>query len=75
MRHHALGEDYVIPAGGQVTAFVAKLKALKPDSEQKLADRALWACAMGVWTGRKLPRPRRSVSCFCRRRLPVVLVR
>ena len=82
-RYHVTGrEDYVKYSRlvGQVTAFVAKLKALKPDDEQR-ADlsgqllRKLYAMGLVDSESSLAKAEKVTVSCFCRRRLPVVLVR
>ena len=66
-RYHVTGrEDYVKYSRlvGQVTAFVAKLKALKPDSEQRadLAGQYYGSSTPWVWwiRSRRSRRPRRS---------------
>ena len=82
-RYHVTGrEDYVKYSRlvGQVTAFVAKLKQLKPDDEQR-ADlsgqllRKLYAMGLVDSESSLAKAEKVTVSCFCRRRLPVVLVR
>lgn len=82
-RYHVTGrEDYVKYSRlvGQVTSFVARLKALKPDSEQR-ADlsgqllRKLYAMGLIDSDASLAKAEKVTVSCICRRRLPVILVR
>ena len=82
-RYHVTGrEDYVKYSRlvGQVTSMVAQLKALPMENEQrrdlsgrllhKLYSMGLVDSDAGLAKAEKV-----SVSAFCRRRLPVVLVR
>ncbi|KAH8072200.1 snoRNA binding protein [Aureococcus anophagefferens] len=64
----------------QVTSMVAKLKALKPDDAQReelseLLLRKLFAMGLVDSDAGLAKAEKVSVSAFCRRRLPVILVR
>lgn len=82
-RYHVTGrEDYVKYSRlvGQVTSMVAKLRALKPDDAQRvelseLLLRKLFGLGLIDSDAGMAKAEKVTVSAFCRRRLPVVLVR
>ena len=80
--HVTKREDYVKYSRlvGQVTSMVAKLKAPKPDDPQReelseLLLRKLFAMGLVDSDAGLAKAEKVSVSAFCRRRLPVILVR